>query len=83
MSGKNGGQAESAGWNGCNTYPIQSTFRLLIRICRKRPLSYRSDIFPQMLRIECTHNGGMHIRMSEREAQEEGGADSSWLAQFI
>ena len=36
-----------------------------------------------MLRIECAHNDGMHIRMIEREAQKEGSAAFPWLAQLI
>src|SRR5690349_25061334 len=36
-----------------------------------------------MLRIERTHNDGIHMRMSQGEAQEEGSAAFSLLAQLI
>src|SRR5688500_1877371 len=50
---------------------------------RKRSLFCGSNIFPQMLRIECTYNGGMYTRMRQRKAQKEGSAALAWLAQFI
>src|SRR5688572_8304370 len=75
--------SKSGGLNRSNAYTIQAAFRLIIDMRRKRALFCGSNIFPQMLRIECTYNGGMHIRMRQRKAQKEGSAALAWLAQFI
>src|SRR5215216_5622858 len=55
--------AELGGLKRSNANPIQPAFRLLIDMRRKRSLFCGSNIFPQMLRIECTYNDGIHIRM--------------------